>query len=182
LTGIIVLFERQEEARGIRGLLVRNGYETVRTCNQGGQALSIADELQSGILICGYRYADMTFTDMVEDMPRGFSILLLARGEQLEDGAERGAVTLEMPLKTTDFLSTLDMMFAAQERERKKRHATPAKRTPEEQKLIGEAKSVLMGRNHMTEDEAHRYLQKCSMSSGTGLVEAAQMVIAMLDK
>ena len=119
---------------------------------------------------------------MTEDLPRGFSVLLLGKGEQLEDGADAGAVTLSMPLKTTDFLSTLDMMFAAQERERKKRHATPAKRSPEEQRLISEAKSVLMDRNHMTEDEAHRYLQKCSMSSGAGLVEAAQMVLAMLDQ
>ena len=54
MTGIIVLFERQEEARGIRGLLVKNGYETVRTATLGGQALSLADELQSGILVCGY--------------------------------------------------------------------------------------------------------------------------------
>ncbi len=177
-----MLFERQEEARGIRGLLVKSGYETVRTATLGGQALSLADELQSGILVCGYKYADMTFAELTEDLPRGFSVLLLGRGEQLEDGAGTGAVTLSMPLKTTDFLSTLDMMFAAQERERKKRHQVPAKRSPEEQRLISEAKAVLMGRNHMTEDEAHRYLQKCSMSSGTGLVEAAQMVLAMLDQ
>ena len=36
-----------------------------------------------------------------------------------------------------------------------------------------------MERNHMTEEEAHRYIQKCSMDSGTSLPETAQMVIAM---
>ena len=29
----------------------------------------------------------------------------------------------------------------------------------------------------MTEGEAHKYLQKMSMDTGTGLVEAAQMVV-----
>ena len=34
-----------------------------------------------------------------------------------------------------------------------------------------------MERNHMTEEEAHRYLQKTSMDSGTNLVETAQMLL-----
>ena len=37
-----------------------------------------------------------------------------------------------------------------------------------------------MGRNHMTEEEAHRYLQKCSMDSGTNMVETAMMVLSMM--
>ncbi len=36
-----------------------------------------------------------------------------------------------------------------------------------------------MVRNHLTEEEAHKYLQKCSMDSGTNLVETAAMVLAM---
>jgi len=32
----------------------------------------------------------------------------------------------------------------------------------------------------MTESEAHRYMQKCSMDSGTNLVETAQMVLTLL--
>lgn len=31
----------------------------------------------------------------------------------------------------------------------------------------------------MTEEEAHRYLQKHSMDNGTGMVETAQMVLAL---
>lgn len=31
----------------------------------------------------------------------------------------------------------------------------------------------------MTEPEAHRYLQKCAMDSGTKIVETAEMVILL---
>ena len=31
----------------------------------------------------------------------------------------------------------------------------------------------------MTEAEAHRYLQKCSMDNGTNLVETAEMVLTL---
>lgn len=31
----------------------------------------------------------------------------------------------------------------------------------------------------MTEEEAHRYMQKCSMDSGTNMIETAQMVLSL---
>ena len=34
----------------------------------------------------------------------------------------------------------------------------------------------------MTENEAHKYLQKCSMDSGTGIVDTAQMVLMMMQQ
>ena len=39
-----------------------------------------------------------------------------------------------------------------------------------------------MERNHMTEEEAHRYLLKTSMDSGTNLVETAQMLLTLMDR
>ena len=34
----------------------------------------------------------------------------------------------------------------------------------------------------MSEEEAHRYLQKTSMDSGTNLVETAEMLLALMDR
>ena len=64
------------------------------------------------------------------------------------------------------------------ERRRRKRRQ-PVKRGEEERKLLEQAKELLMRRNGMAEPEAHKYLQKCSMDSGTGLLEAAQMVLEL---
>ena len=50
----------------------------------------------------------------------------------------------------------------------------------QERNLITNAKRILMERNNMTEIEAHRYIQKCSMDSGTNMVETAQMIISIL--
>ena len=68
----------------------------------------------------------------------------------------------------------------AQERIRRRRRSRPKERSREEQDIITEAKTLLMERNNMTESEAHRYIQKCSMDSGTNLVETAQMVISLI--
>ena len=39
---------------------------------------------------------------------------------------------------------------------------------------------LLMERNHLTEEEAHRYIQKSSMDNGTNMVETAQMILTLL--
>ena len=38
----------------------------------------------------------------------------------------------------------------------------------------------MMERNNMTEQEAHRYIQKCSMDSGTNMVETAYMILEIM--
>ena len=86
-----------------------------------------------------------------------------------------------MPLKVYDLINTVDMMVHTLERRRKKRRLKPKVRNEEEASLISEAKRILMGRNHMSEEEAHRYIQKCSMDSGTNMVETAQMILSMMN-
>ena len=86
---------------------------------------------------------------------------------------------LPMPLKVNDLLSTLEMMVQAQARRKKRMKRQLRQRSEEEQSLLMQAKSILMERNGMTEEEAHRYMQKCSMDSGTNIVETAQMVLSL---
>ena len=38
-----------------------------------------------------------------------------------------------------------------------------------------------MSRNNLSEEEAHRYLQKRSMNNGTDLVETAQMILSLMN-
>ena len=49
-----------------------------------------------------------------------------------------------------------------------------------QQQVIKNAKALLMERNHLTEEEAHRYIQKSSMDNGTNMVETAQMILTLL--
>lgn len=181
MTGLIVLFGKTEEAHGVCSLLIRNGYEVAAACTTGAQALAQADELDDGIIICGYKYADMVYADLLDELPKGFELLLVASGARIEEGVEDGVVALAMPLKSSELIATLGMMIGRRERAKKKARLQPKKRTPEEIALLDRAKAVLMERNHMSEAEAHRYIQKCSMDSGTGLIESAQMVLAMMD-
>ena len=179
MTNIVVAFSKPEEAKTIRNVLVRNGYSVLAACTSGAQVLSQVDELHDGLIVCSYKLADMLYSELHECLPAGFDMLLMASRNHWDECIGNDIVCLAMPLKVHELLSTAGMMVEQLERRKRKRRLIPRTRNPEEEALIREAKAVLMERNNMDEEEAHRYLQKCSMDSGTNLVETAQMLLSM---
>lgn len=180
MTNIIVALPKLADAKGIKNILMRGGYTVIGVCTTGAQAVSLADGLNDGIVVCSYKLPDMLYSELQEYLSPGFELLLIASGHLLGQCGENGIVCLSMPLKVVDLLSTVGMMVEEIERRRKKARSQPRSRSASDEKAIREAKTLLMDRNHMTEEEAHRYLQKCSMDSGTNIVETALMVLSMM--
>lgn len=180
MSSIIVVFPKREVATNIRNILVRNGIDVMSVCTTGAQAIQNADNLDEGIIVCGYKLQDMIYTELREYLPKTFEMLLIASPDKCGDVQETGVVGLATPIKVFDLMNTMDMLIQNMERRRKKRKAEQKNRNPQQQALVKHAKELLMERNHMTEGEAHRYLQKCSMDSGTNMVETAQMVLSIM--
>ena len=109
-------------------------------------------------------------------------MLLMASNAVINECYGNDIVCLSMPLQVNDLINTVNMMAAQIERRRRKKRLQPKARSAAEEADIRAAKELLMARNHMTEEEAYRYLQKSSMDSGTNMVEAAQMVLAMMQE
>ena len=179
MTGIVIVFPKAEDGKSIRNLLVRHGYDVAAVCTLGSQVLNDMDMMNSGIIISGYRYPDMHYMELKESLPPGFDMLLLASARVCAECADPDIICVTMPLKVQDLMSTLEMMCMNQMRRRKRLRSVPKERSESEKRILREAKAVLMERNRMSEEEAHRYIQKCSMDSGTSLVETAQMVLTM---
>lgn len=180
MTRIVVALPKIEDAKSIKNLLVRNGFNVVGVCSSGAQALSMIDGFNDGIVISGYRLPDMLYADLRDCLPKGVEMLLLASKTLLLECTGNNIMCLGMPLKVHDLLNTVEMMATSIAYKRKKSKAKPKERKPEEVALINEAKCLLMSRNNMTEEEAHRYIQKCSMDSSTNMVETAQMVLSVM--
>ena len=180
MTNLIVALPKPEDAKGIKNVLVRGGFRVTGVCTTGAQVVSQVDGLGDGIVICGYKLADMVYSQLRECLPEGFEMLLMASDRLLKECGGEGIVCLSMPLKVNDLISTVGMMEEGIVRRRRKARLAPKVRSAEEEALLKEAKGILMARNHLTEGEAHRYLQKCSMDSGTNLVETAAMVLSMM--
>lgn len=180
MTGIIIVFPKPEDGKSIRNLLVRHGYDVAAVCTLGSQALNAADMLNGGIVISGYKFPDMYYFNLLDTLPPDFDMLLLASARVCRECTGENIICVSQPLKVQELMSTLEMMCANQAKRRKKRKSKPRIRSEREQEILRQAKEILMERNHMTEDEAHRYIQKCSMDNGTSLTETAQMVISVM--
>lgn len=177
---LIVAFPKLEEAKAVRNLLVMRGYEAASACTSGAQAINMADRLSDGIIICGYKLSDnMLYSELYEYKPKSFEMLLVASKNLWDDCQDNDIVCAAMPIKVNDLINTIEMMLQVQVRRRKKKRMQPKRRSPQEQKVIDDAKAILMEKNNMTEPEAFRYIQKCSMDSGNTMVESASMVIGI---
>lgn len=177
---MIVAFPKIENGKSIKNILIKSGFQVGSVCVTGAQVLQNTDMLGDGIVVCGYRLQDMIYTELHDYLPPHFQMLMVASPNLCEEREIEDIMCLSMPLKVHELISTMEMMTYTMERQRKKRKAVPKQRTEEEKQAILQAKELLMVRNNMTEEEAHRYMQKSSMDSGTGLVETAQMILSML--
>lgn len=180
MLSIIIVFPKQEDANSIKSLLVRHGFEVTAVCTTGAQAIGIANELDEGIVICGYRMPDMLFREINGYLPRSFEMLLIASAPRLAEVSGESIMAVSMPLKSRDLINTLQVMTYNYMRRKKKEREKPKGRSEKDKALIQQAKLILMQRNNMSEEEAHRYIQKTSMDSGTNLVEMAEMIISMM--
>ena len=179
MANIIVAFPKIEDATSIKNLLIRNGCNVTAVCTSGTKVLNIIEDYNDGIIVCGYRLSDMNYYQLRENVVGDFEMLLLASPAKIDSEHYEGVVSVKMPLKVFELLSTIEMLETNIQRRRKKRKQIPKSRDDSQKKVLLEAKGILMDRNGMSEEEAHRYIQKTSMDSGTNMVETAEMIIRM---
>ena len=176
------LASKRENAANIRNILMRSGMDVSAVCMTGAAVLQNADTWNEGIVICGCQMQDMQYTRLRELLPERFEMLLVAQPDRwMDTELPDGVVGLPMPVKVYDLISSVEMMAEAMERRRRKRRSRGKERSAGDRAVVEQAKAVLMERNNMSEEEAHRYLQKCSMESGTNMVETAQMVLTIMN-
>lgn len=176
---ILVTMPRYEDARRIANLLKESGiYLDVEICTTGAETLRTMHDRDYGVIICPKRLKDMSYTELADYLPDFFGMIVLTKDASLDSASDK-MVKLILPLKMRELRATVEMMtndFYARIRKRKK---GPPKRSAKDQKIINDAKAMLMERNGMSEPEAFRYIQKNSMDYGRTMVESAQMMLLM---
>ena len=88
--------------------LAKRGYEIDAVCSTAAAALGEMNNLNGGIVICGYKLPDMFFTDLNECMPSGFQMLLIASSRALSAVEGTGIMAVTMPLSVYELVNTGD--------------------------------------------------------------------------
>ena len=73
MADIIIAFPKIEDAKNLRRILNKNGHDVTLVCDSGAQIVSAANSLDGGIVIRGYRFSDMHYSEIYEYLPEGVS-------------------------------------------------------------------------------------------------------------
>ena len=77
-SSIVIALPKIEDAKKIRTILNRHGLTVASVCSSVSNALASISELDSGVLICGYKLTDAYYKDALDNLPQYFEMLLLA--------------------------------------------------------------------------------------------------------
>lgn len=125
-SSIVIALPKIEDAKKIRTILNRHGLTVASVCSSVSNALASISELDSGVLICGYKLTDAYYKDALDNLPQYFEMLLLA-SQRIIDEAPNSVSTVQMPMKASVLIDTVnDMLYHLERRIKKeKRNQSP---------------------------------------------------------
>lgn len=171
---LILALEQTKNCWRIKEILESAGVASCMIYTSADQVRRAVRKLRISTVICGYKLGDQSAELLFEDLPETCSMLVLATQNRLDLLQNDDIFRLPTPVSKGDLVASVRMLLRMSRR--LERYVRP-RRSPEEQAVIDEAKRLLMDRNGMTEEQAHRFLQKTSMDSGARLVQTAQLVL-----
>ena len=171
---VIVAFESARTGERVREVMERAGAASCLVCRTAAEVKRLAGKRSLTAVICGFKLPDQTAEDLFEDLPAPCSMLLIAPQSQLDLCENEEICRLPAPVSRGDLIASVRMLL--QMGRRLEKYLRP-RRSGEEEELIRRAKALLMERNGMTEEQAHRFLQKQSMDAGARLADTARLVL-----
>lgn len=171
---VIVAFESEANSAKIREIIESGGAAACLICRSAAEVKRVVQKQRLHIIICGFKLPDESCQELYADLPDSCSMLMIAPQSRLELCEEDDIFKLSSPIHRADLLASVRMLI--QMNQKIVRQQRP-QRTEGERALVEQAKVLLMDRYDMTEEQAHRFLQKKSMDNGAKLTDTARMIL-----
>ena len=171
---VIVDFERTKSCERVREIIESSGTAACIICRSAAEVKRTVSKHHISTVVCGFKLPDESAQSLFEDLPPNCAMLMVAVQGMLDLCQNDDIFLLASPVSRGDLVASVRMLI--QMGHRLEKFVRP-QRSEEEMALIDEAKSLLMERHGMTEEQAHRFLQKKSMDSGAKMVQTAKLVL-----
>ena len=171
---VIVAFESDKSCLRVKEILETSGTAACIICKSADQVKRVVNKQHITTVVCGYKLYDESAEGLLEDLPPTCSVLVIAVQGMLELCQSDDLFKLASPVSKGDLVASVRMLLQVGHRLEK---FVKPRRSEEERAVIDQAKQLLMARNGMTEEQAHRFHQKRSMDSGAKMIQTAQLVL-----
>lgn len=171
---IILAFSKDETAEKIRLMLDGSGYEICMICHSGAELLRCVDAYDDVLVIMGYKLPDAVADDVYEELGERRKLMAIVKADRQSEIYNQDIFVVTLPINRQILINAIDTFIGDIERGRHK-----PKRSPEEEKIIQSAKAYLMENHMMSEEAAHRFIQKRSMDTGAKFIDTARMILGI---
>ena len=171
---IVLGFAKDETAGKMLRMLSGTGYEIAANCHSKADLIRAVRNTGADIAIMGFKLYDATVNDVFEDLPNGVKLAAMVKAEQQQFISCGDIFIIPLPVNRVGLVSGLDVLT-----QDLKRHRRP-KRSEEDKKVIDKAKRILMEKHMMSEEQAHRFIQKRSMDTASKAVDTAKFILSEL--
>lgn len=169
---VVLAFSGKDTAEKIKNMLYGTGYEAEMICRSKAELMRYISEIDEVLVIMGYKLPDAVADSVYEDMREGQKLMSIVRADMQYRIENPDILTVPLPLSRQHLISSIEVFLGVIERRQKM-----SGRTSEEDKIIGKAKLYLMETYMMTEEQAHRFIQKRSMDMGAKFIDTAKMIL-----
>ena len=174
---VVIAFESEKNRRQTVNLLAAGNIPVRYVCRSGGEVIRSIHTMGGGVIVCGFKLSDMTAAELAADLGEEAQMLLIAPPAQLALCENEEVFLLPTPVNGGMLCGSVGMLLQIEEHRLRK--AVP-RRTPEEEAVIKRAKQLLVENSRITEEQAHRMIQRQSMDTGMKMADAARMIIDAL--
>lgn len=180
---VLLVSASEKFNQSLRALLPETVFSPVVTVDNEGAARRMLLERRFDLLLINAPLPDAFGTRLAHAAAESdLGVLLFVKAEQYDgvslEMMRTGVLTLSKPATQHAVTQALRLLCASRERLRRMEKRTETlERKMEEVRLVSRAKWVLISRYAMTEEEAHRYLEKQAMDRCITKRELAEEIL-----
>ena len=167
---IIIAGSSEQSRTQLSRLLTSSGFPIFRCCASVGELRRALNETEDGLLILAGQLPDSSTDELFWDYGDRMQILLIARQPVLDACEASEIFRLAMPVSVQAVIGSVEMLTQLH------RMRLP-KRGEKEREMVERAKKVLMRSEHLSEEEAHRRIQRYAMDHGMKMSDYADRIL-----
>lgn len=169
---IFIAFDNYKTSVSIAKILIANGNNVVLIAKSFNELIQSLSYYPAGIIITGCTFDGIRTERAIDDITEDFSIVVIGKKAQIDNFSDGRAFKLSMPLQKNDLICSVEMLMATDNK-----YKTLLHKEENEERIILKAKQHLIDMYSMSEEEAHRYIQKKSMDTGKKMSEIAEIIL-----
>ncbi len=170
VTSVLVVSSSEKFNQSLTALLPRARFDPVRFAAGAGAARRELLERPCDLVLINTPLPDQSGVQLAIDLcsESGMGVLLFVKSEHYAEVAERvegyGVLALQKPTSSQLVIQSLHLLCGTRERLRRMERKTASiEEKMEEIRLVNRAKWLLISELRMTEEDAHRYIEKQAM-------------------